>query len=243
MTSGAVPDAGGPDAGRPDAGRLDNGLFAVAYVPLTDVQVAVGRHLLSALARARIAAYLAATVGAPDDQRRLFVNADERADARTVVAAAVRALDGVPPADLTEQALAAQDPLAGVDTDAAFAALVADWHVDTVAAIREAERELSREDADWRAGLERPPVEEPVWLDDDHYVPPPPPPLPRLSAPAVGAISLIVASILLLIFGGLLDLSGDFTLLLGVTGLLTGAGILVMRLHDRDEDDGDGAVL
>ena len=45
------------------------------------------------------------------------------------------------------------DPLAGVDTDAAFDALVADWHVDTIAAMRDAERDLTREDADWRARL------------------------------------------------------------------------------------------
>ena len=36
--------------------RLDNGLRAAAYVPLTDVEPAVGQHLLTALGRARIAA-------------------------------------------------------------------------------------------------------------------------------------------------------------------------------------------
>ena len=67
-----------------------------------------------------------------------------------------------------------------MDTDAIFRALVADWHVDTHDAIREAERNCASEDADWRARLARGPVEEPEWLDDDHFVPPPPPPLPRL---------------------------------------------------------------
>ncbi len=230
-------------------GRLDNGLVAPAYVPLTDVAAEVGRHLLDALGRARIAAYLAPvlppgglpdTAPVPDVPQRLFVNADERADARTIVAAAVRALGegGVP-----GQPAAAEDPLAGLDTDAAFAALIADWHVDTVAAIREAERDLSREDADWRARLAQPPVSEPVWLDDDHYVPPPPPPLPRLAAPTVLALAIIALSIVVLGLGDRMGLTSDVTLLLGIGGLLCGAGILVMRLREYHDEDDDGSAV
>lgn len=257
MTRGTTP-TDGPEGVR----RVDNGLFAAAYVPLTDVRADVGSHLLIALGRARIAAYLDP---APDDAtgRRLFVAAAERADARTIVAAAVRGLGddeastpGVAPAPQPDDAPGSgvatdaaeptrpTDPLDGLDTDAAFAELVADWHIDTVAAVREAERELRREDADWRERLVRPAVEEPIWLDDDHYVPPPPPPLPRLAAPTVGAMALLAVSILLLGLGGAFGLATDLTMLLGVLGVLVGAWMLFMRLRDHpDDEDDDGAVI
>lgn len=214
----------------------DNGLHAPMYVPLTDVEPALAEHLLTALGRARIAAYLDDLAAPP--LRRLFVAAEERADARTIVAAAVRALgsDSPPPV--------LSDPLAGLDTDAAFAELIADWHVDTVAAIREAERELSKEDADWRARLARPPAsDEPVWLDDDHYVPPPPPPLPRFAAPTIIAMSILVISIVVLGLGGQMGLANDLVWVLGVGGVLLGAGILVSRLRERPDEDDDGAAV
>jgi hypothetical protein len=257
VTDGAAP-VDGPDGVR----RIDNGLFAPSYVPLTDVEATVGGHLLTALSRARIAAYLDP---APDDdveRRRLFVASAERADARTIVAAAVRSLgddantwsvDDPPPepqGDLLTGAAGparvdpAKDPLDGVDTDAAFAELIADWHVDTIAAVREAEREMRREDTDWRERLVRPALEEPVWLDDDHYVPPPPPPLPRLAAPTIGAMALLAVSILLLGLGGAFGLATDLTMLLGVLGVLLGSWMLVMRLRDRpDDEDDDGAIV
>ncbi|HEY8828474.1 MAG TPA: hypothetical protein VIM17_12030 [Jatrophihabitantaceae bacterium] len=236
MTAGATPDGGSPDQVR----RVDNGLFAMSYVPLTDVEAVVGRALLTALGRARIAAYLDPAPGVEHEQRRLFVAAEERSDARTIVAAAVRALGGASP-DLPERP---DDPLAGVDTAAAFAELVADWHVDTVAAVRAAERDLRREDADWRDRLHKPAVDEPVWLDEDHYIPPPAPPLPRLAAPTVGAMALLAVSILLLGLGGEFGLDSDLTMLLGVGGVLLGAALLIMRLRERpDDDDDDGAVI
>lgn len=248
----------------PPAGRVDNGLLATTYVPLTDVDDAVGRTLLTMLGRARIAAYLApvelgpgpgpaaAAAAAGSDApsavgtRRLFVAADERSDARAIVAAAMRAMrepDGVAAVDETADDEAAADPLSGMDTDAAFAAIVADWHVDTLAAVREAERQLRQEDAEWRAKLQRPPVDEPVWLDEDHYVPPPPPPLPRLAGPTVAAMSLLALSILVLGLGGEFGLAANLSFLLGVCGVLVGAWMLVMRLRERRDDDDDGAVL
>lgn len=226
--------------GEPEpSGPLGNGLAAATYVPLTDVDTEIGRHLLTALGRARIAAYLGATPGDLPARRRLFVAAEERVDARTIVAAVVRAAgreaDALPEAPRP-------DPLAGVDTDAAFADLIADWHVDTVAAIRKAERDLAKDDAEWRARLEKPPAE-PVWLDEQHYVPPAPPPLPRLAAPTIVAMSVLAVSILLLGLGGQFGLASKLTLLLGVCGVLLGVVILVSRLRDRPDDDDDGAVL
>lgn len=233
MTS-ARPDAegGGP-------ARLDNGLRAAAYVPLTDVDTEVGRHLLTALGRARIAAYLGPVPTGEDELSRLFVAAEERVDARTIVKAAVRALG------TEEPALPMNDPLAGRDTDSEFDALVADWKIDTVAAIREAERDLTREDADWRARLIKPQNTDEVWLDEDHYIPPPPPPLPRLAAPTIIAMSVLAMSIIVLGLGGEFGLAGQFTLVLGLAGLLLGGVILFTRIRDfrRDDDEDDGAAI
>jgi hypothetical protein len=229
-----VPDAGG-------SGRLDNGLRAPAYVPLTDVHPDVGRHLLAALGRARIAAYLGPVPATESEQQRLFVASDDRVDARTIVAAAVRALGTEQPA-----IPAHGDPLAGVDADAAFEELVADWKIDTVAAVREAERDLTREDAEWRSRLIKPPARDEVWLDEDHYVPPPPPPLPRLAAPTIVAMSVLAISILLLGLGGEFGLASNLTLVLGLAGLLLGGVILFTRVREyrRDEEEGDdGAAI
>ncbi len=263
----------------PGHGRLDNGLRAPAYVPLTDVEAAVGEHLLDVLGRARIAAYLgpADPVGdqAGATRQRLFVASEERGDARTIVRATVRALgspDGVADGPTADADGAAQpaigagagaagdvagdaaagdvatdsepaDPLAGKDTDAIFRELIADWHVDTHVAIREAERQLRREDADWRARLARGPVEDPEWLDEDHFVPPPPPPLPRLAGMTVLGVFLILLAIALLAFGSRF-LPGNLGLVLGICSVLTGGVVLFTRLRDTysDEDD-DGAAV
>lgn len=228
-----------PQAGGAEPGRLDNGLRALTYVPLTDVDPAVGQQLLTALGRARIAAYLGPAAPPANDQRRLFVASDERVDARTIVVATVRALGAEPP-----ELPPAGDPLAGVDTDSVFDALVADWHVDTVAAVREAERDLTREDSDWRARLVKPQAPDEVWLDEDHYIPPPPPPLPRLAAPTIIAMSVLALSILVLGIGGQFGLASDFTLVLGIAGLLLGAAILLSRVREyRRDDDDDGAAI
>lgn len=234
-------------AQRPEPPRQDNGLRASAYVPLTDVEPEIGQLLLTALGRARIAAYLASHEPNPaadaGERRRLFVASEERTDARTIVAAAVRAL-GEPAPALDESPAVRPDPLDGVDTDTAFDALIADWHVDTHAAIREAERDLRREDEQWRARLSRPPAEDPIWLDDDHYVPPPPPPLPRLTGPTIVAMVVMAAAIVVLAIGGRFGLGGELGFVLGMVGLLVGAGMLLTRVANthRDEDD-DGAAI
>jgi hypothetical protein len=228
--------------GQPEPARVDNGLRAVAYVPLTDVDPTVGAHLLTALGRARIPAYLSTTAPTPD-QRRLYVASEERVDARTIVAAAVRALGGEQPA-IPDPRETPPDPLAGLDTDAEFQALIADWYVDTVAAVRDAERDLNREDADWRARLLQPPAEDPIWLDDDHYVPPPPPPLPRLSGATILGMLMIASALVVLGLGATLGLGGGLPLVLGLAGLTGGVAILLSRVRDfRRDDDDDGAAI
>lgn len=223
-------------ADRPDgdeAPRLGNGLVAARYVPLTDIEPEVGKSLLTALARARIPAFLGRTPGRVE-VRRLFVSAEERTDAKTIVAAVVRASGGVPAALPDAQT-------ADLDVDAEFADMIADWKVDTIAAIREAERALSRDDENWRARLEHAAPE--PWLDDQHYVPPAPPPLPRFAGATVAAMSILAVSILLLGLGGRIGLANQLTLLLGVCGVLLGAVMLFLRLRTRHDDDDDGAVL
>jgi hypothetical protein len=219
----------------PVPGRQDNGLVAAAYVPLTDVAPQLVSALLTALGRARIPAYVASTPS--DEALRLFVAAEERADARTIVASVVRAAGEAAPPDRN-------DPLAGIDTDAEFERLVADWHVDTHNAIRDAEKALSAEDEEWRARLEKDAsAQQPAWLDDDHYVPPVPPPLPRFAAPTVLAMVVITLSVLLMGLGGEIGIDSRLSLILGICGVLLGAGILASRLRDRGDDDDDGARL
>ena len=215
--------------------NTDNGLQAEHYVPLTDVDALVGRHLLTALARTRIAAYLEELPLA--ERVRLFVAADDRGDARTIVAAVLRA-EGTP---LPEPQPRHELP-PSLDVDTAFQDLVADWHVDTARAIKDAERALSRDDAEWRSRLE-PAEAEPVWLDDYHYVPPPPPPLPRLAAVTTVAVAVLALAILALIFGPGMGLGTTFSLLLGVGGVLVAGGLLITRLRAYRDDDDDGAAV
>jgi hypothetical protein len=214
----------------PHSARHGNGLSADTYVPLADVDPDVGEELLVALRRARIPAY----VEPAGEARRLFVASADRADARTVVEAASR------------MPLLPLNPLEGVDTDAEFDALVGDWDLDTIRAVRAAERDLTREDADWRARLEPGFPSSSAADDEEHYVPPPPPPLPRLSVATIFALIILAASIVVLAVGDQLGLDSDVALLLGVGGILTGAGMLIMRLRARppEEDDGDdGAIV
>ena len=218
---------------RPSRTGATTGWSRPSYVPLADVAAPLAAQLLNALGRARIPAYLTEAPGdGPDsDNVRLFVAAAERGDARTIVASVVRASGDSAPL---------RDPLDGIDSEAEFARLVADWHVDTHLAIREAERDLTREDEDWRARL-LPTQAEPE--EEEHYVPPPPPPLPRLAAPTLLAVLLIALSVALLAFGTRIGFDGRFSLLFGVLGVLTGTAILIMRLRDHHDEDDDGAVL
>lgn len=248
MNAGTTPSANGGDGARPQ----DNGLPAIRYVPLMDVSPEFGDVLLAALGRSRIAAYLGDSPDHPAG-RRLFVAAQERVDARTIVSAVIRATGGTPPPMSAEPPEPGPDapPQAGeppadeIDFDAAFADLIADWHVDTVTAIRNAEKALSREDADWRARLEQSPADADglAWLDEQHYVPPTPPPLPRFAPPTLVAILVLAVSVLLLVFGTHLALGNRFVMFLGVCGVLVSTAILVMRLRARPDDDDDGAVV
>jgi hypothetical protein len=224
----------------------NNGLLASSYVELRDVPATSAPQLLSALSRARIAAYLAEAPGS-QGSLRLYVASAERADARTIVASVLRS--GGVPSDAIGGA-EHPDPLAGIDADAEFAALIADWHVDTHTAIRDAEKALTRDDEDWRQRLNPEPARDEnaghddlTWLDDEHYVPPNPPPIPRPTGPILLGMLLVVVSVMLFAFGDPLGMPFSLSLFLGVSGIITALVLFVMRLREyRDEDD-DGAVL
>jgi hypothetical protein len=221
-------------------GPWSNGLLASSYVPLTDIETSVAPRVLTALERSRIAAYLASSGN--DGTLRLYVASGERSDARTVVAAVLRA-SGADTEPIPERS---EDPLAGVDADAEFAAIVADWHVDTHDAIRKAEHDLSREDEDWRLRLnqqETPDTDELTWLDDDHYVPPNPPPIPRPTAPFVLGLLLIAIAIVLLALGSELGMAFETRLFIAVVAILSATGVFIWRLRARRDEDDDGAVL
>src|SRR5436190_3026122 len=143
----------------PPPRRRGNGLLASHFVALADVDPRLGAHLLDLLRLAEVPAYL--EPAAPDRARgrgprdRLYVADALREQALAVVAAAADEAGGrvVP-------AAASEDLLAGIDTDAEFAALVAEW-----------EGEPSEDPGPPPADVVQEPPEE-------HYEPPPPPPLP-----------------------------------------------------------------
>jgi len=87
---------------------------------------------------------------------------------------------------------------------------------------------------------------EPAILDrpDEHFEPPPPPPMPVPSPAVLYAVLLIAAGLLLLGAPSILALSGNAGLLLGSTLIAGGVAMLVTRMRDRSDDDGDdGAVV
>ena len=217
-----MPDVAEP----PPPQRRGNGLLASYFVALADVDPRLGAHLLDLLRLADVPAYL--EPAAPDRARgrsprdRLYVAGSLREQALAVVAAAADEAGGrVVPAT-------SEDLLAGIDTEAEFAALVADWEGAPV----------------------DPPSPAPTDVADppeEHYEPPPPPPLPRLSAAAAGAVLLVALGIFIVARAGGLGLDAGLGFPLGVVLILVGFGILVTRMRDGsagpNDDDDDGAVI
>jgi hypothetical protein len=219
-------------------GRRDNGLDAVLWHPLRDVDPRVGEHLLDVLAAAGIAAYLEPSTDVDPYTRgvslpsppsdRLFVDR-----ARRTEAAAVLAEHGGPTVPASPPPVPARDPVAD---DAAFAAIVAAF---------EAEHGPTPAAGPPREDPPPPPAERAVLdLPDEHFEPPPPPPLPVLAPASLYALILILVGAALIIAPGRLGLSVDTGLVLGVGALIGGVGVLVSRMRDRSTDDGDdGAVV
>jgi hypothetical protein len=227
-------------------GRRDNGLDAVLWSPLRDVDPRIGEHLLDVLHAVGIAAYLepSADVGEytrtvflpspPTD--RLFVDRSRRAEARGLVDAQV---GPVPPAGRAapEPAVPERGVRRDLDEDAEWARIVSAF-----------EAEHGRAAVDEEPVQAPPPApHEPAILDrpDEHYEPPPPPPLPVPAPASLYAFLLVLGGVLLIGVPGLLNLSQDAGLVLGVLVIAAGFALLVARMRDRNmEDDGDdGAVV
>ena len=234
-------------------GRRDNGLDASLWSPLQDVDPRIGEHLLDLLHAVGIAAYLepsadvepyTRTVSLPSPPSdRLFVDRARRAEARTVVddhvPAGSEAVDA--PSAPDQRAEPAREPEGRVvrrdlDEDAEWAGIVAAF-----------EAENGRNVVQEQPSPAPPPVphEAPI-LDrpDEHYEPPPPPPLPVPAPASLYAVLLVTLGVLLVGAPGVLRLSADVGLILGVAAIAGGVAMLVSRMRDRSDDDGDdGAVV
>jgi hypothetical protein len=221
-------------------GRRDNGLDATLWSPLRDVDPRIGEHLLDVLHAVGIAAYLepsadvepyTRTVSLPSPPSdRLFVDRARRAEARSVVDEhAPKAAEETP----TPEPVAARREL---DEDAEWRRIVAAF---------EAEHGRPVVEEAPAAAPPPPPHEVPV-LDqpDEHYEPPPPPPIPAPAPASLYAVLLVAAGVLLIGAPGILNLSAEVGLVIGVAGIAGGVAMLVARMRDRSDDDGDdGAVV
>ena len=79
---------------------------------------------------------------------------------------------------------------------------------------------------------------------DEHYEPPPPPPLPAPAPASLYAVLLVAFGLLLIGAPGVLRLTEDVGLVLGVAAIAGGVALLVSRMRERSDDDGDdGAVV
>jgi hypothetical protein len=91
-----------------------------------------------------------------------------------------------------------------------------------------------------------PPPHEPAILDrpDEHYEPPPPPPMPAPAPASLYATILVAGGLFLVGAPGLVRLSTDLGLFLGVAAIAAGVAMFLSRMRDRSDDDGDdGAVV
>jgi hypothetical protein len=234
-------------------GRRDNGLDAVLWSPLRDVDPRIGEHLLDVLHAAGIAAYLepssdvgpyTRTVFLPSPPTdRLFVDRSRRGEARALVEQQVgregadRPAPAPSPGAPHERARLRRDFGRDIDEDAEWARIVSAFEAEHGAPAVE----------DGPVQPPPPAPREPEILDrpDEHYEPPPPPPLPVPAPASLYAVLLVLAGVLLVGAPSLLNLASDVGLVLGVLAIAGGVALLVARMRDRSmEDDGDdGAVV
>ena len=213
-------------------GRRDNGLDSDAYAPVADVDPRLADHLLDVLGLRDVPAYVEPT-NQPVTADRLFVAADQTDVARQVLTELANELGIEVSAGRRTEPDPKPDPLAGIDTDTAFAAIVAELG------------ELGRPLLDWHTGSAEPAEPGPTVDEVEHFVPPSPPPVPRPALGTVLAVLVTLAGIAVIAFGYALGLPADLPLPLGVVLVLFGAGLLALRLRPepRDDSDDDGAVV
>ncbi len=229
----------GPRRGR---GRRDNGLDAPLWAPVRDVDPRVGEHLLDVLREAGIAAYLepAADVGPytrtvflpspPAD--RLFVDRARLREGRSLVDR--HADEHAPVVGPPAERRATRSDL---DEDAEWARIVAAYEA-------EHGRTVVEDAAPAPVAAPVDDVEEEV-LPEEHYEPPPAPPVPLPSPSTLYAVLLAAAGVALVGAPGVLGLTTDTGLVLGVAALVGSAALFLSRMRDRstDDDGDDGAVV
>ena len=233
-------------------GRRDNGLDASLWSPVRDVDPRIGEHLLDLLHAVGIAAYLEPSADVEPYTRsvslpsppsdRLFVDRSRRAEARTVVDAHVPAGTEGPAPSQEER----PEPGRGAERGAVRRDLDEEAEWAGIVAAFEAENGRTVVDEPPSAPPPPPVPHEMPILDrpDEHYEPPPPPPLPVPAPASLYAVLLVLFGVLLVGAPGVLRLSTDVGLILGVAAIAGGVAMLVTRMRDRSDDDGDdGAVV
>jgi hypothetical protein len=218
-------------------GRQDNGLDAALWSPLRDVDPRVGEHLLEVLREAGIPAYLepATDVGPytrtvflpspPID--RLFVDRSRIREGRELVEQH---------GDADVPAPERPAPRREVDEEAEWARIVSAFEAENGRLV------VDRPPAD----LPPPAPHEVPVLDrpDEHFEPPPPPPVGLPSPHVLYATLLIAVGALLVVAPGVLGLTLNVGLVLGVAAVIGGVFLLVSRMRERSVEDGDdGAVV
>lgn len=220
-------------------GRRDNGLDSEAFAPVADVDPRLADHLLDVLGLRDVPAYVEPTpANDPVTADRLYVAADQIAEARKVLTEIATEL-GIEVSQhryRDRREPPPPDPLAGIDTDAAFAAIIA--------GMQDEDRPLFDPPTSPAVHAMRPAPQDSVD-EVEHYVPPPPPPLPRPALPTAVAALVTLVGIIVIAFGYQLGLGSDAQFPLGVVLVLFGIGMLIFRLRPepRDESDDDGAVV
>ncbi|UOY02978.1 hypothetical protein [Blastococcus sp. PRF04-17] len=219
-------------------GRLDNGLDAALWSPVGDVDPRVGEHLLDLLQAVGIAAYLEPSADVGEYTRtvflpsppadRLFVDRARRVEARALVDEHAPRTDHAP---LPEPATARRE----IDEDAEWARIVSAFEAE------HGRPPVDDEPSDTPAPV---PHETPILdLPEEHFEPPPPPPLPAPAPASLYAVLLVLAGVVLIGAPGLLRLSADVGLLVGVVAIAGGVAMLVSRMRERSDDGDDGAVV
>lgn len=219
-------------------GRRDNGLDSEAFAPVADVDPRLADHLLDVLGLRDVPAYVEPTPASdPVTADRLYVAADLTTEARQVLTEVASELGiEVSQHRFRNRPEPQPDPLAGIDTDAAFAAIIA--------GMQDEDRPLF-DPASSPAVHAMGPAPQDSVDEVEHYVPPPPPPVPRPALPTALAALVTLAGILVVVFGYQLGVGSDLQFPLGVVLILVGVGMLLFRLRPepRDESDDDGAVV
>ncbi len=219
-------------------GRRDNGLDSEKFSPVADVDPRLADHLLDVLGLRDVPAYVEPTpTSDPVTADRLYVAANLTSEARQVLTEVASELGiEVSQHRHRDRAEAPADPLAGIDTDAEFAKIIA--------GMQDLDRPVT--------GLPTSVTVKPLGLaprdsvdDVEHFVPPPAPPVPRPALPTAMAVLVTLLGIFVIVFGYPMGLPADLPLPLGVVLVLFGAGLLALRLRPepRDDSDDDGAVV